>query len=147
MPMTASITNRILVGKTAGFVIGLIAFLAVPALMPGVDPLLRWGMLLWYTTLGGLIGLFGLFSRHPVLLLPMPWWLRGSLLGAWMNFVLTFFAYDVLAEAMVILFGADGALTSPFWFVAEGAVVGLIIAGIATHIGGEGPATARELPE
>ena len=48
-----------------------------------------------------------------------PWWIRAPVLGAWMNFVLTFFAYDVMKAMMTSLFGADGILTSPFWFAAE----------------------------
>ena len=59
-----------------------------------------------------------------------------------MNFVLTFFAYDMLKQAMEAIFGLDGVLNSPFWFVAEGAVVGLIIGYVATRFGGEGVETA-----
>jgi len=39
------------------------------------------------------------------------------------------------------LFGPDSLLTSPFWFVAEGVVVGLIIGYFATRFGGEGVET------
>jgi hypothetical protein len=38
--------------------------------------------------------------------------------------------------------GAGGALSSPFWFVLEGAVVGLLIDYLATRHGGEGDAVA-----
>ena len=58
-----------------------------------------------------------------------------------MNFVLTFFAYDAMAAVLVSVFGADGLLTSPFWFTAEGAIIGLIIGYFATRFGGEGPET------
>ena len=55
----------------------------------GDDSLLRWGILLWYTTLGAIIGVFGVYTWNPVLKLPMPWWFLAPLLGAWMNFVST----------------------------------------------------------
>jgi len=42
---------------------------------------------------------------------------------------------------MVAVFGVDGMLQSPFWFVAEGALIGLIMGYFATKLGGEGPAT------
>ncbi len=71
----------------------------------------------------------------------MPWWFRAPLLGAWMNFVLTFFAYDVMKAMMMSLFGAEGVLTSPFWFAAEGTLVGLFIGYFATRFGGEGKET------
>jgi hypothetical protein len=55
--------------------------------------------------------------------------------------VLTFFAYDVMTDMMVAMFGAEGILTSPFWFTLEGAVVGLLIGYLATRFGGEGKET------
>ena len=87
------------------------------------------------------IGVFGVITYHPVLKLPFPWWFRSPLLGGWMNFVLVFFAYDNMAAMMVSLFGEAGALSSPFWFAAEGAVVGLVIGYFATRFGGEGEET------
>ena len=69
----------------------------------------------------------------------MPWWLRATAVGAWMNFVLVFFAYDTMQAILVSMFGPGSALTSPFWFVLEGALVGAIIGFLATRIGGEGP--------
>jgi hypothetical protein len=61
-----------------------------------------------------------------------------------MNFVLTLLAYDLLAEFMYAMFGADGMISSPFWFVLEGAFVGLIIGYLATRFGGEGAATVQD---
>ena len=133
-----SLTTRIIIGKTIGFVIGLLGLIFLPYFAPDAGWLIRWGILLWYTTVGAVIGMFGVYTRHPVLNLPMPWWVRAPFVGAWMNFVLTFFAYDTMKAMMVAMFGEQGALTSPFWFTAEGAVVGLIIGYAATRFGGEG---------
>lgn len=139
-----SLITRIAIGKAVGLVIGLIGFFSLPWLDPNADGLVRWGLLLWYTTLGGLIGLAGVFNWHPVLRLPMPWWFRAPLLGAWMNFVLTFFAYDTMRQMLVATFGPESVLSSPWWFTLEGAIVGLVIGYIATRLGGEGPATVAE---
>lgn len=136
-----SLVTRIAIGKAIGLVIGLIGFIVLPYVFPGADWQIRWGILLWYTTLGAIIGMFGVFTWHPVLKLPLPWWVRAPLIGAWMNFVLTFFAYDVMADVLEAMFGPDGILASPFWFVAEGALVGLIIGYFATRFGGEGAET------
>ena len=136
-----SLMARIAIGKGLGFVVGLTGFILLPYFLPEADWLIRWGILLWYTTLGAIIGVFGVVTRHPILDLPMPWWVRAPLLGAWMNFVLTFFAYDTMKAMMMALFGAGGILTSPFWFSAEGAVVGLVIGYVATRFGGEGKET------
>jgi hypothetical protein len=138
-----SLTLRIGIGKAAGFSIGLAGFILLPVFAPDAGWMIRWGILLWYTTLGAIIGIFGVYTYHPVLRLPMPWWVRAPFLGAWMNFVLTFFAYDDFKTMMVALLGTSaGLMTSPFWFALEGALVGLIIGWLATRFGGEGPESA-----
>jgi len=136
-----SLMTRIAIGKAIGFLFGLAGFILFPYFLPDAGWLLRWGILLWYTTVGAIIGVFGVFTYHPVLKLPFPWWFRAPLLGAWMNFVLTFFAYDAMQSMMVSLFGEGRMLSSPFWFTAEGAIIGLIIGYFATRFGGEGEET------
>ena len=136
-----SLITRIAIGKGIGFVIGLAGLVFLPMFMPDAGWLLRVGILLWYTTLGAIIGVIGVFDWHPVLKMPMPWWFRAPLMGAWMNFVLTFFAYDTMKTVMETMFGPAGVMSSPWWFTAEGAVVGLIIGYFATRFGGEGKET------
>lgn len=140
-----SLVTRIVVGKTLGFAIGLIGLVTIPYLWPESSWMERFGFLFWYTTVGAVIGLNGVFTWHPVLKLPMPWWFNAPLMGAWMNFVLTLFIYDRLAMMMFGLMGENGLFQSPFWFVFEGAVVGLLIGYFATRFGGEGPETVQHL--
>ena len=59
-----SLMTRIAIGKALGFVVGGIAFLFLPHFWPDAGLLLRWGILLWYTTLGAIIGVFGLVNRR-----------------------------------------------------------------------------------
>lgn len=136
-----SLVTRIAIGKIVGFSFGLAGFLMLPYILPEAGTMLRWGVLLWYTTLGAIIAIFGVFTWHPVLRLPLPWWVRAPCMGAWMNFVLTLLIHDRLRQFGQSMFGAESLFASPFWFVAEGAVVGLIIGYAATSIGGEGPET------
>lgn len=136
-----SLMTRIAIGKLIGFLVGLAGFIVIPFFWPDAGWLLRWGVLLWYTTLGAIIGVYGVFTWHPILKLPMPWWFMAPVIGGWMNFVLTFFAYDQMHTMMIRMFGEAGVITSPFWFVAEGMIVGLLIGYLATRFGGEGPAT------
>lgn len=133
-----SLFMRIAIGKGIGFTFGLIGFLSLPYFFPDADMMLRWGILLWYTTLGAIIGVFGVITYHPIFKLPMPWWFRAPLIGGWMNFVLIFFAYDVMQAMLTHMFGPAGLLSSPFWFVFEGALIGLLIGYVATKFGGEG---------
>ena len=136
-----SLMTRIAIGKTLGFIIGLIGFFFLPHFLSDAELMLRIGILFWYTTFGAIIGVFGVITFHPVFKLPLPWWIRASMLGAWMNFVLVFFAHGAMSEMMVSVFGENGALSSPFWFAAEGALVGLLIGYFATRFGGEGEVT------
>ncbi len=139
-----SLITRIAIGKGIGFIIGLIGLISLPFFLPDASWLLRWGFLLWYTTVGAVIGVFGVFTWHPILKIPMPWWFRSTVIGAWMNFVLTFFANNDMEAIMVHSFGSNGVLSSPFWFVLEGAIVGIIIGCFATLFGGEGKETVEE---
>ena len=67
------------------------------------------------------------------------------MIGAWMNFVLTFFAYDKMKMVVVAFLQGDGPLASPWWFVLGGAIVGLLVGAVATRFAGEGPALVSEL--
>jgi len=138
-----SLVTRVAIGKLLGFAIGLIGLIVIPFLWPDSGWMERIAFLFWYTTLGAFVGLVGVMNWHPVLRLPMPWWFSSTLVGAWMNLVLTLFIYDRLAEMMLELPIGGGLFQSPFWFVAEGAIVGLLIGYFATRFGGEGPATIR----
>ncbi len=136
-----SLITRIAIGKAIGFTLGLLGLFYLPFFWPDATWFVRWGVLFWYTTVGAIIGVFGVFTYHPILKLPMPWWFRSTLIGAWMNFVLTLFTYDMMLAIMHSMFGVDGLLSSPFWFVVEGALIGLLIGFLATRFGGEGKET------
>lgn len=133
-----SLITRIAIGKIVGFAIGLMGFVFLIFVTPEAPLMLRWGVLLWYITLGAIIGVYGVFTWHPILRLPMPWWFRAPMIGAWMNFVLTLFAYDQFNLLMISVLGNTDLFTSPFWFVLEGAIIGLLIGFLATLFGGEG---------
>lgn len=137
-----SMMTRIVVGKLTGFLLGVAGFFMLPAF--GVDDMkIRIGVLFWYAAIGAFIALAGVFTRHPMLKMKMPWWCMGPLIGAWMNFLLIMFAWDVFAPWMAN--GDFWGFTSPWWIVVEGAVVGLVISGLATLFGGAGPETVRAL--
>lgn len=139
-----SLTTRVGVGKLAGFIVGLSAFVFLPFFVPETSPMLRWAFLFWYTTLGAVIGVYGVFSFHPVLDLPFPWWIRATVIGAWFNLVLLLFIYDQMTFLMASIAAPfSGFLTSPLWFVVEGGIVGLLIGWVCTWAGGEGPETVN----
>jgi FtsH-binding integral membrane protein len=122
-----TLMQQIVVGKALGLLIGLIGFFILPYLLPEVSPLIRWGILCWYITFGAVIGMAAQIHYHPILNCQLPWWLTSAIMGGWLNLVLTFFAYDVMQAIILRLFGEQGLLQSPFWFAAEGLILGLLV--------------------
>ena len=116
-------------------------FFTIPLVWPSAELMLRWGGLLWYPLVRAVIGLVGIYRRHPVLHLPMPWWVRAPLVGAWMNFGLAPFCFPVLVALYQDLWPSLPAWAAPLLLALEGAVVGAMIGAIATRTGG---ATARK---
>ncbi len=132
--------RRVTIAKGLGFAFGLAGFFVLALFWPGEPLAFRIGILFWYTTLGGIIGLAGVIDRHP--LFPawrLPWWVRGPLLGAWMNLLLVLLMYDQLSEMVQQFLAPDPPLSSPWWIVLEGALIGLWVDWAATRFGGEGP--------
>jgi len=135
---TNSLATRIAIGKAMGLIIGLAAFMFIPYFLPEASVTLKWGVLLWYITFGAIIGVFGVYTKVPMINCTIPWWIRGAYIGAWLNFIISLIAYDALAQLLLSVFGENGLLVSPFWVVLEGAVFGFVIDYLATRIGGEG---------
>ena len=144
MDLNTYYLKRIGCAKMVGLIVGLIAFFMIPSLWPGESMWLRVGILLWYTTFGAVIGAFGIFDHHPLLKFRMTFWFRGLVFGAWMNLVITILMHDELSLLMQQLDGVFGSFQSPFWFVIEGAVLGVVIDGIATKYAGDGLPRAAE---
>ena len=73
-----SLMTRIAIGKGIGLLIGLVGFVFLPHFLPDASLMLRWGILLWYTTFGAIIGVFGVITSYPVLNLSLPWWFLST---------------------------------------------------------------------
>ena len=140
-----SFITRVAVGKLVGFILGLSAFVFVPVFMPEAKQTLIWAFFLWYITFGAVIGAFGVMTRIPILNIAMPWWFRGPYIGGWLNFVIVLFSYDDLSAMMTSMFGENGVMSSSFWLVLEGCIVGFIVDFFATKYGGEGAATVQNV--
>jgi hypothetical protein len=138
MDMNTYIIKRVGTAKAIGLLIGLAGFLMIPSIWPSETMWLRVGLLMWYTTFGAVIGVFGLFNEHPMFHFRLPFWVRGLVFGAWFNLVLAFLMHDKLAVLIPQLGGPFAGLKSPFWIVLEGAILGVLIDGIATRVAGEG---------
>ncbi|WP_339861953.1 hypothetical protein [Paremcibacter congregatus] len=132
-----SLLTRFMIGTGIGFLLGVVGFFWMPYVMPAADMMVQFGVLFWYTTLGFVIALVGVFNWKAVVKFSVPWWLRAPVTGAWLNFVLTLLTYNTMQNLLMSTYALGDTFTSPFWFVVEGAVVGLIIGFFATRYGGE----------
>ena len=67
--------------------------------------------------------------------------MRGLMAGAWLNFVLLMFIYDEVSVILLNIFGAQSLFSTPWWFVIEGAIIGILIDYLLTRFAGEGSRT------
>jgi hypothetical protein len=135
---------RIAYGKTIGFVFAGAGILLFSDWYADITVAQKWGFVLYYTVIGALVGLTGIMTYNPAIKLRMAWWFRGPWIGAWMNFVLMLFIYDDLTALQTEMFGANSTLSSPWWFVVEGAILGLFMDFICTKFAGEGLKTVLD---
>jgi len=136
-----SITLRIGYGKILGLLFGVIAYFSLSIFAPETNFAFRFGFLIWYLTLGAVIGVMGIFTNNPFFNLDILWWMRGSLTGAWLNFVLLIFIYDEISGILLSIFGTQNLFSTPWWFVFKGALIGVVMDYILTQFAGEGSHT------
>ena len=133
-----SVAGRIAVGVVVGAVVGVLVNLTAPYFGFAPFGLFGLGTLILLVLMGLTIGLVGVFDRHPVFGFKMHWWIRGCVAGLLFSLMFVLLGYDsaqvILRSALVSWTG----LTSPFWLLLDGMVVGLIVAFLETKIAGEG---------
>ncbi len=130
------LANRLAISKSLGFLIWLLGFFCIPYFFADADIYFKLAILFWYTTFWGIIGLMGVMSKHPAIEgFKLPWWFRWIFIGAWLDFVIALFMYHSL-DAMMVWTMFEG--WSPFWIVAEWAIVWFIIDWITTAVAGDG---------
>ena len=102
MSQPTHLLKRLGIAKALGFVVGLLGFILIPTFWPEVSQSFRFGILLWYTTFGVMIGYFGIIDVHPLFKFRLPFWLRGSIFGGWLNFVLALMMWEQLAGFLAL---------------------------------------------
>lgn len=135
---THSLTGRVFVGEMAGFVFGLIFMFLMPAFGVDMFSMYSWGVLLMLVVMGAMIGFIGIFERHPVLGMPLPWWVRGPAVGAMFMLILVLLNFDAVYTMMLSPIVSWMGFESPFWIMLDGVVIGGIIGLICTKLSGEG---------
>jgi hypothetical protein len=88
--------------------------------------------------MGAMIGLIGVFDRHPVFKFKMHWWLRGPALGVLFMLMYVLLSYNNLQFVMQSPLVSWTGLASPFWALLDGIWIGALMGWIETSIAGEG---------
>lgn len=129
----SKLLNRVAVWKLLGFVFWWIAFILLTSFFPEADMQFKIAILFWYITIWAFVGLMWVMDKHPFF--PMPWWIRWSLIWAWMNFLLVLFIHDYLVQ---IASQTCYAWYSPYWLVLEWLIIWALIDYIITKCYSEG---------
>ncbi len=125
------IVERVKAAVITGFVFSFFAFLYM-GITVGFTATVTWGVLIWYTFIGLIIGLIGTIKEHPVFGFHMLF-IRGILIAGTLNLSIALMAEQEFHHIFAFIpFPIEIA------FLLEGIVVGAIIDGIATKFGGEG---------
>ena len=134
-----SIAGRLVVSKTIGFIIGVLAIFTL--LLISIETTLEFklGFVLLIMMMSVMIGLLGVFSEHPMFPgFKLRWWSRGPVVGISFFLILVLFAQDELGPFMSLDIVASMGLTSPYWALLDGAALGGLIGYITTKVCGEG---------
>ncbi|MEO1456990.1 MAG: hypothetical protein AAFV49_05385 [Pseudomonadota bacterium] len=124
----------------AGLLIGLTGFVLIPILTPEAPVEARWGILLWYPTMGAVIAMLEMLGSAGMLPWRVRWWLCGGIVGGWFNLLAVLIGDPFMGDFITAAFGADSPLGTPYLFVPEGALAGMLIAYLVMRFGGEGRA-------
>ncbi|MEM6973500.1 MAG: hypothetical protein AAF577_11905 [Pseudomonadota bacterium] len=138
MHSAPTLLTRVAVAKMVGLMIGLVGFLLIPLIVPEAPSAARWGVLLWYPTMGVVIAMLEVLDNADMLPWRISWWLRGAIVGAWFNFLSVMVGGEFMHTFVENLLGIEGPAALAYLFVPEGAAAGTVIAYLVMRFGGEG---------
>lgn len=131
-----SMAGRVAVAVGVGFVIGGLVNLFLVSSGVNYTTTFSYGLWLFYILMSLTIAVMGIFIRHPIFRFPMRWWMRGAVIGAIYHLLLVLLAYDIVMEMMQLPIVTWLGLTSPFWVLLDGIVIGMIVGGVTTKVVG-----------
>jgi hypothetical protein len=137
-----SVTGRIVIGKSIGFAIGLLIMLALPTFDMPIVSMFGLGTLLMFILMGAMTGFMGLFDRHPLFQFKLPWWIRGGAIGFVFMLMYILLTYNTFIPFMQSSLVSWTGLSSPFWALIDGTVIGMLMSFVETKFAGEG----KDLP-
>lgn len=119
--------------KSVTLVLGIAAWWMLEAFSSqGADAAL-WPVVLWYLTIGGIVGVLNIYEYERVLNIRIAWWFRAPFSALWMNLMLIAMAPNAVEHYAVTanLLGSGSAVG---WFLTEGAVVGVVCGFVSQRV-------------
>lgn len=133
-----SVIGRVFIGMMIGLFIGVALIILLPTFYFPLLSLFGFGSTLLFMIMGVTLGFLGMFERHPAFDFKTPWWIRGIFIGALFMLMYICLSYDSLVMVMNSFLISWTGLTSPFWFIIDGTIIGLIMSYFETKFAGEG---------
>lgn len=133
-----SVAGRIIIGKAIGLIFGLAFILILPTVGFDLLDMIGLGALLLFVLMGAMIAFVGQFDRHPVFDFKIKWWMNGIAVGLLFMLLFVLLTYSELEMIMSSALISWTGLTSPFWALIDGALIGLIMSFVETQIAGRG---------
>lgn len=135
---THSITGRMFVGVLSGLILGIALILLLPVFGFPLLSTFGFGTLVMFILMGMFIGMVGMFDYHPIFGFKMRWWIRGAVAGFLFMLMYILLSYASLEIVMASTLISWTGLSSPFWALIDGIVIGLVVGFLETKIAGEG---------
>ncbi len=133
-----SITGRMFIGISIGAVVGVLTILFSPMFGFPVLSMFGFGTLLTFMLMGLTLGTMGMFDYHPVFGFKMRWWIRGAVAGFLFTLMYILLGYESLQILIQSNLVSWTGLTSPFWALIDGVMIGLFMGWMETKFAGEG---------
>lgn len=137
-----SVSGRIVIGQVIGIVMGILTIIFLPMFGFPLWSMFGLGTLVMFFLMGSMIGFIGQFDRHPVFDFKMKWWMGGALMGILFTLMYVLLSYESMQTIMQSGAVSWMGLSSPFWALIDGTIIGMVMAWAEAKFAGKG----RELP-
>ena len=133
-----SVFKRVVIGKVIGLIVGGISFAMLPLYGLAGETMFGLGLWLGFIMMGAMVGLMGVMVEHPIFDFKMNFWMRGGIVGFSFMLMVILLGYEQLQGVMSSPLVSWVGLSSPFWALIDGTLIGMFMGWLATKFGGEG---------
>lgn len=133
-----SVAGRIFIGAIIGLIVGLLIIVSLPMFGFPLFSMFGFGTLMIFIMMGLTLGLAGIFDNHPIFGFKMQWWNRGLIVGFIFTLMYILLSYNSLEIIMQSTIVSWTGLSSPFWVLIDGIIIGLLMGYTETKVAGEG---------